>query len=222
MKIKFNVDTDLSGIVEGLQERFKTGMSAVMTEANDHAMHYASQKLRTGLSKWIKGYKVNKVSDEWYVISIEGQMANWMEDGMEAGELSKAIMSGNRASSNKAEGKNYVDVPIAKDSDNLTVGGKSGPKLSVKAFKDADSMMKSFTTSDWKKGGTKQKQAMVNRVKDIVKNQDTKTGTTSYMTIRRVSEKSMWPKSPTSGAKVLDETANYLEQNFVTIMERYL
>ena len=225
MKLKLSFDqVDFNDVVEGIQERFKAGVSAVMSDASSYAQMQASKKLKTGLSKWLNGFKINKVSDEFYIISIDGQLANWMEDGIAAGEVSKSIMSGNRADVNRSEGKNYVDVPIAKDADSMgqISLGKKGPSVSVAAFKDADAMMKSITTSDWKKGGTKKKQVMANRVKDIIKNVEPQSKKTSYLTIRRVTDDSMWPKSPFQGAKVLDDLGLHISNNFDTILERFL
>jgi hypothetical protein len=225
MRLKLSFDgLDFTDVVDGIRSRFEAGVSAMMTEADSHAKLLASRKLKTGLSKWLSGFKINKVNNDFYIISIDGKLANWMEDGMETGEVSKAIMSGNRADVNRAEGKDYVDVPIAKDADAMgqISLGKSGPKVSVAAFKDADAMLKSITTSDWKKGGVKKKQVMATRVQDIIKNVSPKSKKTSYLTIRRVTEDSVWPKSPFQGAKVLDDLGLYLENNFDKILERFL
>lgn len=225
MRLKFKFDdVTFDEVVDGLQSRFKAAVNATMEDAEQHAQTLASQRLKVGLSKWMKGFRFHKVSDEFYVISVDGMLANWMEDGIEPGEVSKAILSGNRAEANQGTGKKYVDVPIAKDADqlgNLTLG-KKGPKVNVKAFANADEMMKSINTSDWKRGGIKQKQVVASRVKDIIKNVDQGSGKTSYMTIRRVSEGSQWPKTPFKGARVLDDLGAHIEQNFDKILERFL
>lgn len=224
-KFKFDTsDFDVSELVDGLQSRFKSATSAMMADIKQEGQRYAAQKLKKGLGHWNKGFKMHKVTDDFYVISIEGQMASWMEDGMKAGEVSKAIMGGNRADSNKAEGKDYVDVPIAKDADsagNISLK-KGGPTINVKAFANADQLMKSINTSDWKKGGMKQKQVIQSRVKDIIKNVEPKTGAASYMTIRRVTAKSVWPKSPYSGAKVLEHLDQFIDSNFDKILARFI
>jgi len=228
MSFKFKFDTsdfDVGEIVDGFRDRFKSATAAAMADAKQEAQRYASSKLKKGLGHWNKGLKMHKVSDDFYVISIEGQMAKWMEDGIKAGEISKAIMSGNRADSNKAEGKNYVDVPIAKDADaagNMTLGKKGGPTVNIKAFANADQLMKSINTSDWKKGGIKQKQVVQSRVKDIIKNVTPATGKVSFMTIRRVTSKSVWPRSPYAGAKVLEHLDQYIDANFDKILARFM
>ncbi len=225
LKLQFS-DVQFGDVVDGLKSRFKAAVSATMEDAQQQALEIAAQKLKGGLAKWNQGFRFHKVSDEFYVISIDGKLANWMEDGIEPGEVSRSIMQGNRAEANKGEGKNYVDVPIAKDADamgNISLGKKGGPKVNVKAFANADQMMKHITTSDWKKGGTKKKQVMASRVKDIIKNvEPTGGGKASYLTIRRVTENSQWPKSPFQGAKVLDDLGTHIEQNFVKILERFL
>lgn len=224
LKLKFE-DVKFDDVVEGLQARFKAAVNATMEDAQNEAKNIAGRKLKVGLNKWLDGFRFHKVSDEFFIISIEGQIATWMEDGIKAGEVSKAIMSGNRAESNKGEGKNYVDVPIAKDADsmgNISLGKKGSGKVNVQMFANADQMMKSINTSDWKKGGIKQKEVMHSRVKDIVKNVEPSSGKTSYMTIRRVTPTSVWPKSPFKGAKVLDALSMQIEQNFGKILERFL
>lgn len=225
MRLKLRFDgLSFDDVLDGLKSRFKAGVSALMEDAQNEAQSLASQRLKAGFRKWSQGFKFHKVSDEFYVISIEGRIATWMEDGIEAGEISRAIMSGNRAESNKGEGKNYVDVPIAKDADalgNMTLG-KKGPKVNVAAFANADQLMKNINSSDWKKGGVKKQQVLASRVKDIIKNVEPKTGTTSYLTIRRVTPDSQWPRSPFKGAHVLDDLGSHIESNFDKIIERFL
>lgn len=224
LKLKFD-DVKFDDVVDGLRDRFKAAVNATMEDAQAEAQAMASRRLRVGLKKWTDGFRFHKVSDEFYVISIEGKLANWMEDGIEPGEVSKAIMAGNRAEHNQGEGKNYVDVPIAKDADemgNISLGKKGGPKVNVKAFANADQLMKYMNSSDWKKGGVKKKQVMASRVKDIIKNTEPTTGKTSYVTIRRVTPESQWPKSPFQGAHVLDDLGFHIEQNFGKILERFL
>lgn len=224
LKLKFE-DVKFDDVVDGLRERFKAAVNATMEDAKQEAESMAARKLKVGLRKWTQGFRFHKVSDEFYVISIEGKMAMWMEDGIQPGEVSRSIMSGNRAEANQGEGKNYVDVPIAKNADdmgNMSLGKKGGPKVNVQAFANADAMLKHINSSDWKKGGIKQKQVIASRVKDIVKNTEPKTGSTSYMTIRRVTPSSMWPRSPFQGAKVLDDLGTHIDQNFAKILERFL
>lgn len=226
--IKFKIDSsnfNLDDVVEGLRNRFKSALAATMGTVEQEARNIAASKLRTGLKNWNQGFKVEKVTDDMFLIVVEGQLANWMEDGIRVGEISDAIMKGNRAQHNKAEGKNYVDVPIAKDADsagNISLGKKGGPVVNVKAFKSADDLMKNINSSDYKKGGIKQKQVIANRVKDIIKNVEPKTNSASYLTIRRVSDKSKWPSSPFAGAKVLDKLDKYIDDNIGQIIERFI
>lgn len=224
LKLKFD-EVNFDEVVQGLQDRFKAAVSATMEDAQQEAQQMASRRLKVGLKKWMDGFRFHKVSDEFYIVSVEGTLAMWMEDGIKAGEVSRSIMSGNRAESNKGEGKNYVDVPIAKSADdmgNISLGKRGGPKVNVKAFANADQMMKTITSSDWKKGGVKKKQVMVSRVKDIVKNVESTSGKSSYMTIRRVTPNSQWPKSPFKGANVLEDLGYHIESNFGKILERFI
>lgn len=225
IKFKFNTsDFNTADIVDGFRSRFKTAVATLMADVGTEADKLASAKLRSGLKRWREGFKINKVTDDFYIISVSGKLANWMEEGIQTGEISKSIMEGNRAEHNRSEGKNYVDVPIARDADaagNVTLG-KKGPTVNVRAFRSADDMMKSITVSDWKRGGVRKEQRVVNRVKDIIKSTKPDTGETSYLTIRRVTEKSKWPKTPFQGAKVLESLDSYIESNFEKILERVL
>lgn len=224
LKLKFD-DVKFDDVVQGLQDRFKAGVSAMMEEVQQEAQSLASSRLRVGLRKWMQGFRFHKVSDEFYVVSIDGMLANWMEEGIETGEVSRSIMAGNRAEANQSEGKNYVDVPIAKDADemgNISLGKRGSPKVNVRAFANADQLMKYMNSSDWKKGGVKKKQVMASRVKDIIKNVEPISGTMSYLTIRRVTPESQWPSSPFKGAHVLDDLGMHIEQNFSKILERFL
>ncbi len=225
IKLKFDTTGfDTSEIVEGFRSRFKSATSAMMADAKAQGQKLAASRLKVGLKNWLKGYKMHKVSDDFYIIEMEGLLGSWMEDGIQPGEVSKAIMSGNRAESNKGQGKNYVDVPIAKDADELgnIALGKSGPKVNVRAFANADQLVKFINASDWKRGGVQRRQVVQSRVKDIIKNVEPKSGKTSYMTIRRVTEDSKWPKSPFRGAKVFEELDSYIDSNFDKILERFI
>lgn len=225
MKIKVDTsDIDTSELLEGVRTRFKTATNALMADVNQEAQRFAASKLKVGLKKWQQGFKMHKVTDDFYIIAIDGQLANWMEQGIKTGEISKSIMQGNRATHNKSEGKEYVDVPITKDADatgNITLG-KKGPAVNVKSFANADQLMKSINVSDWKRGGVKQKQIVQSRVKDIIKNTSPKSGKSSFLTIRRVTKDSVWPKNPFEGAKVLEHLDKYIDANFDKIMERFL
>lgn len=225
-KFKFDMsDFNTDDLVQGLKTRFSSATAALLDDANQEAHRYASQKLKKGLSHISKGLSLHKVSDDFYIIAIEGMMANWMEDGMKAGEVSKSIMSGNRAASNKAAGKDYVDVPISKDADSSgNISSGKSKSVNVRAFANAEQLMKSINVSDWKKGGIKQKQVIQSRVRDIIKNVQPENKKASFMTIRRVTDKSKWPNSDSqfSGAKVLEHLDRYINDNFEKILERFL
>ena len=225
LKLKADLsDLNLDDFVEGVKSRFKSAVAVTVAQAKEDADKLASSKLKGGLEKWRNGFKVHRISDDMYLISIEGQLANWMEDGIQVGEISKAIMHGNRAESNKAEGKNYVDVPITKDADaagNISLG-KSGTKLNVKAFASADALTKYMSSSDWKNGGIKKEKIVQQRIKDVLKVTKTEGKSPSYMTIRRVTPSSVWPSSPFSGAKVLDDLDRLINDNFEQILQRFL
>lgn len=222
--IKFKLDLDLNDkeLVDGIKSHWNSAIAALMGSLKSEGERLAASRLKTGLSKWRKGFKVDRVTDDFYIISVDGQLANWMEDGIQPGEISRSIMQGNRADFNKAQGKNYVDVPIAKDADSLTSGGKSAPKVNIQSFRDAASLIKSINTSDWKRGGVRQEKRVIQRVQDIIKSFNPESGQSSFLTIRRVTDDSQWPSSPFAGAKVLNDLDSYIDQNFDSILARFL
>lgn len=224
LKIKVDTsDLEFDDVLDGIKDRFKAAVASTVAQADTEAHRIANAKLKSASAKehWNRGFKVDKISDDFYVVSVEGELSNWMEQGIDVGEVSRSILSGNRAEANRGEGKNYVDVPIAKDADQA--GNIRGTKINVQAFKSADDVMKFINTSDWKRGGIQKKQVIANRVQDIIKNTSPKSGKTSYMTIRRLSENSdPWPSTPYAGANVLQDLDAWLDQNFGSILERYL
>ena len=224
LKIKVDISSlEFDDVLDGIKDRFTAAVASTVEQADTEAHRIANSKLKSASAKehWNRGFKVDKVADDFYVVSVEGQLSNWMEQGIDVGEVSKAILGGNRAEANRGEGKDYVDVPIAKDAD--SVGNIGGTKVNVKAFKSADDIMKFVNTSDWKRGGIQRKQVIANRVEDIIKNTSPKSGKTSYMTIRRLSDNSApWPATPFAGANVLQDLDSWIDQNFGSILERFL
>lgn len=214
------LDIDERELADAFRARVDTALSATIAEAKQKGEDLAAQRLKKGLKHWKRGFKVHKVDKSFYILSVEGKLADWMEDGIQTGEISKSIMSGNRIKHNKKEGKNYVDVPIAKDADSLGNIGSSG--INIKHFADADALMKHIKFSDYKRKGIKTEKRVVKRVEDIIQSTNPKTKTTQYMTIRRVTEDTIWPKTPFAGARVLDDLGLFIEQNFDKMLERFI
>ncbi len=232
MRIKAKLDLKVDDIVADLEPKVKAAGAATANALYMKGLEYARQSFgASGFKNWSKGYKFAKIEAGLYVISVEGKLANMMEDGIETGEISKMIMDGNRAQHNKAEGKNYVDVPIHKDADSAGNISIQGQKFQVQGFKNADEMMKQFSKPENKNvkfsrgKEVEQEQRMVARAKKIeglIKSQNPKDGSTAYMTIRRVGENSVWPASPFPGGKVLDKLDLEVERIFATMIEAFL
>lgn len=222
MKLKIDLDIDAEELIAGLAAGVRTATDLVYAEAVQHAKQLAAQKLgSSGQKHWNEGFKAHKVNDDLWVISIEGKMASWMEDGIQTGEISKAIMNGNRASHNKAEGKDYVDVPFLKDAD--ASGNIKGTNVNVKAFADADSLVKNVKFSDYKNKSVKEEKRVISRVQDIIKSVNPqKQAATSFLTIRRVTSESVWPSSPFKGAKILDDLDQFIDQRMSEILGKVL
>lgn len=229
-KVKLGLKTD--DLISEIKPKLDAAGAATASAVFQRGLEFARQAFGTsGFKNWSKGYKFAKVEDGLYIISVEGKLANMMEDGIETGEISKMIMDGNRAQHNKAEGKNYVDVPIHKDADSAGNISIQGQKFQVQGFKNADEMMKQFSKPENKNikfsrdKEVEQEQRMVARAKKIeglIKSQNPKDGSTAYMTIRRVGENSVWPASPFPGGKVLDKLDLEVERIFATMIEAFL
>lgn len=232
MKIKSKLDFKADDIISEVEPKLKMAGSATASAVYQKGLEFARQAFgSSGFKNWSKGYKFAKVEDGLYIISLEGKLANMMEDGIETGEISKMIMGGNRAQHNKAEGKNYVDVPIHKDADSSGNISIQGQKFQVKGFKNADEMMKQFSKPENKQvkfsrgKEVEQEQRMVSRAKKIeglIKSQNSKDNSSAYMTIRRVGKDSVWPASPYSGGKVLDRLDLEVERIFATMIDTFI
>ena len=232
MKTKVKLDLKADDIISDIEPKLKAAGAATATAVYQKGLEFSRQAFgQSGLKNWTKGYKFAKVEDGLYIISIEGKLANMMEDGIETGEISKMIMAGNRAQHNKAEGKDYVDVPIHKDADSAGNISIQGQKFQVQGFKNADEMLQQFSQPQNKNvkfsrgKNVETEQRMVARAKKIeglIKSQNPKNTSTSYMTIRRVTDDSVWPKNPYQGGKVLDMLDLEVEKIFATMIETFL
>lgn len=227
MKVKFDIDINEKELIDGLKAEVNTALSLTIAEAAQHGRNLANSRFKgSGKSKWLEGFKTHKVNNDLYVISIEGKIPNWMEDGIRTGEISEAIKQGNRAFHNKSEGKDYVDVPMFKDAD--ATGNIRGTKdpVSIRAFADADQMLqhlqpKKVKISDYKNRTIKEERRITSRVQDIIKSVDPdRNKSVQYLTIRRLGKNSVWPKTPYPGAKILEDLGQYIDQNFENILKR--
>lgn len=225
--IKFELDPSFIAELErdlnqGLRSTLNSAVASVAEGAKAEAGRIAKTKLKRGLTFWERGFTVDKMGDGEWLISLTGKLANMMEEGFGVGEIKDMLLSGNRAKTNAKTGKKYVDVPIGLDSDAVT--GKIGKsQLSVSQFKDADELLKSIKTSDWKKGGVKREQVITSRIKDIIqtRKKGQAKGDARFITIRRVSEKSKgWPANPFAGAHVFEQLDGYLERAFEESLDR--
>ena len=216
LKIEFELDLSEDELIDGIRANFHSAVNRTVGLVQNHARFLASKKLKAGLKHWEKGFAVDKITEGTWMISMTGRLANMMEDGIKVGELKDLILNGNRARINKAQGKDYVDVPIPLNADAVTgVLGKTS--VSVQHFKDADAVMKNIKVSDWAKGGIKNEKRITQRVQDVIKSRkpNENAADSQYMVIRRVSAKSKgWPTSPFAGAKVFEALDSYLEKAF--------
>jgi len=231
MRTKVKLDLKADDIVSEVEPKLKAAGAATANQLYMRGLEYAKQAFgASGFKNWSNGYKFAKVEDGLYIISVEGKLATMMEDGIETGEISKLIMGGNRAQHNKAEGKDYVDVPIHKDADSAGNISIQGQKFQVQGFKNADDLMKQFSKPENKqvkfsRGKEVEEESRIvaraKKVEGLIKSQNPKNGSTAYMTIRRVSKDSVWPSSPYAGGKVLDRLDLEVEKIFATMIDSF-
>lgn len=232
MKIKAKLELSAEQLVSGFKEKLALIGSATASALYDRGRQLASQSFgRSGFAKWNQGYKFSKIDDGIYVISVEGKLANMMEDGIKTGEISKMIMEGPRAQFNKAQNKNYVDVPIGKDADSNGTISIQGQKLQVQAFKSSDDLMAAFSKPEKKqvkfsaRPGVREEERIVQRAKAVeglIRSQKPNSNQTSYMVLKRVTDESTWPSSPYQGQDILGKLDLEVQKTFDTIVERLI
>lgn len=220
IKFDFKLDLTENELGDLLRTRMHSALNVLMAEVASKGKALAAEKLKEGLEHWQRGFNVHKVDEDFFIVSVDGKLANWMEDGIKTGEVSKAIMSGNRAQINKGQGKDYVDVPFEKGVDANGNIGKTG--VNIRAFANAEQLSKAVSFSDYKKRGIRQEQRVMSRVQEIIKSVEPKSSETKFLTIRRVTDDSVWPSSPFKGAKVLEDLSTFINENFDIIMARLI
>lgn len=215
IKLEFDIDLTSDEILGGIQSNLDAAMAKTVSLTQAKAEQLAASKLKSGLEHWTKGFKITRIDSGFWVLEVEGEMANMMEEGFAAGAIKEMLLNGNRARTNQAmTGKRYVDVPLKLNADAMT-GNIGKTNVSVSQFKNADELLQSIKTSDWKRGGIKKEQRITQRVKDVIKTRKPTESASQFITIKRVSEKSTgWPTKPFDGAKVLDKLDDFLEKAF--------
>lgn len=232
MRIKAKLELKAEQLVSEFKDKISLIGTATASALYDRGRQLASQSYgRSGFAKWNAGYKFTKVDEGMFIISVEGKLANMMEDGIKTGEISKMIMEGPRAQYNKGQGKEYVDVPIGKDADSAGSISIQGQKLQVQSFKSADDLMAAFSKPEKKnvkfsaRPGVREEERVVQRAKAVeglIKSQKPGSTQTSYMVLKRVTADSVWPSSPYAGQDILGKLDLEVQKTFDTIVERLL
>lgn len=211
--VKIDVELDLTAeeLTDAFDKNLKAATANTAGKVEQDAQQLASQRLKSGLKHWKEGLSIDKIDEGLWIISISGKLADMMETGFGVGDIKELVLGGNRYAHNKAEGKDYVDVPITLDADQAvqSVG------LSMQEFKDMDQVVKFINTSDWAKGGVKKEKKITQRVKDVIRSRNEDGGAERFLTIRRLTPDSDgWPKKPFEGANVLEDLDSYVERAF--------
>ena len=222
--LKFKLDT--RGLAREIKDALKPVVKAAgaktASKAAQKAKEIASSKLNTSLDMWEKGFALSDLGNGNYALTMNCKLANMIEDGIPVGAISKLIMEGNRARINKAEGKNYVDVPLKQKEDSPA----------VKVFRSADDLIKDVGKKDVRfsnpaKKNTKVEERFIRRFKQdakavterggipgLMESRKAPGGKPMYLLIRRVNDKTVWPENPFPGARSFKEVSDKIEQYF--------
>lgn len=230
MSIKYDVDVDLNEeeIASAFKSAVDTASGLAAEKAAEKAKELANSKLKSGLKFWEQGFLLEKAGDGAWVIAINGKMANLMEDGFGAGEISKLILGGNRYKYNKTKGKDYVDVPIDLSPDKS--GNLQGTTVRVQQFQNIQELQKTFTFSDYKNKTVSRQDRLVKKIRSkadkmtqtIMQTKKSNSDSPAFITFRRLTPGSSWPQHPFSGAKVLDDLDDAIEQAFEAALQKLI
>ena len=80
-KVKLGLKTD--DLISEIKPKLDAAGAATASAVFQRGLEFARQAFGTsGFKNWSKGYKFAKVEDGLYIISVEGKLANMMEDGI--------------------------------------------------------------------------------------------------------------------------------------------
>lgn len=197
MSIKFDLDLNLDGIVEELEDQVEASVQSAMSKGFARARSHAMDKLADKPFQFFdRGFRIESIDPLTFVVILEGDMANLFDEG-KTSRLPSKIMSGQVARENSQEGKDYVDVPFFKDADmagNVKVGKDA--YFNVKAFQSADEVIQSFKKATPK--GRTPMQARIKKAKTILEDKGTKSvyqtqkKNKRYLTFQRVTNSTQW------------------------------
>jgi hypothetical protein len=204
MNIKLDFDLDFKDIEESLQ-LFANAM------LSDIAINFYQNTMNT-LPEGVKIDMEQIADDEVLFIITGGAMSDGpYRRGWQVGEIAKYLLK-----SSKAKGKpgsKYVDVPLPRKATNSGdigfkhKGEQKSTGVTVQMFKDLDSLQ----------SGMKAKKVNP-RIKDVI--QDRPNDNAAFVSIKRVSEKSMaknpnqWPSSPIPASGMEGEMEDSVDSLF--------
>ena len=227
---KLTGDVDfISDLEKEITDAAEQAVSDTIGKLESKMREKAGRNLSSGsFDRWDKGFSVDEVANNTYVITLEGSIANIIDKGWKAGEISDNIMKGPRATYNKAQGKDYVDVPI----------GVEKP-----AFLDADGLMSQFKKQSYRFSNSgqpgkpatrvesretrrlnkKAQNQVEDRLKNIIESRKSLATPSKYLVIKRVNNNTQWPKSPIPGAGTFeDNPVNDIGSYFEEFLEKIL
>lgn len=202
-KFKFDLQLTEQELTSAIKPRLQTAVAKTSAKLKANAQKMAQSSLKKGLSKWLEGLSLDRVSDDVYVLSVNGKLANMIEEGFTGDELKSLILNGRRAAHNKAQGKNYVDVPFALSSDDIS----KQFSVSMTELQSAPAALKTMEVSDYKANAISEKNVVVQRIKDVIRTRTAEGAEgikTSVVTIKRVTHKSKL--SGWKGVKILNSS----------------
>lgn len=219
MKLKLNLDLTADELARSIEPNLRTAVGYTTARMHEKAKEIAARKLKKGLKHWNRGLKINtdRAGEGVWILSIEGKLAGWMEEGFSGEEFKQSILTGNRAKYNEKDNKKYVDVPIEKSGASF-IQALEQTRLDIGQVTSGVDVIARI--SDWKKKGVVKEKKVVQRAKDIIKSRGEARTDVKFMTIRRVTEDSTW--NGFGGTKVLEDLDFFIEQAFENALNRLL
>lgn len=220
-KLDISIDQLGKELISEIKDKAQRAFTKTAIKASFHAQSLAASKLDDSREIWKRGFKVIYKTNGEFVMQMDGELANLIEEGYNPGAFNKMIMNGQRAKHNKAQGKNYVDVPISSKKMPSSVTARSGDDL-LKEF-----TVKKYTISDFQNKKIREDEPRLTRAiktfengkkSQILESKKFKSGSSSFIKFVRVTDTSTFPKKGFTGAQIFREVERMLDSFYETAL----
>lgn len=137
IKVKFEIDPNcIEGLIQSKIQKMESKMEkiskAVISDAYDEAVRLAGERLKTSRSDYIKGLDYYPLGDGSWVLELQGEQANTIENGWAAFNAKEALLNGPNAKVSETTGRRYNVVPFDRTPKNMPIDTKG-----MRTMKDA-------------------------------------------------------------------------------------